>query len=178
MARKRIKKILPRTTIGETIESFGPGGGVGGGKLRSLNPKKGSKDTFEYFGKTLYKTGVPKGQRKSGAGITSIPENKIILKKSREALINKPGYKFSRRKHKQEFEKGIKEHFDGDKEKFYRTVESADYDNILKGTSDKAINRVLDKMGLHTNEQIGVFQKNIQKASKRKHLKIVPSKKK
>ena len=53
-----------------------------------------------------------------------------------------------------------------------------DYDKILKGTSDKAINRVLDKMGLHTNEQIGVFQKNIQKASKRKHLKIVPSKKK
>ena len=30
MARKRIKKILPKTTIGETIESFGPGGGVGG----------------------------------------------------------------------------------------------------------------------------------------------------
>ena len=145
--------------------------------LRSLTPKPGDRDTVEFFGKTLYKTGVPEGQRKSGAGLHSIPENKIILQRAKELQIKKPGKRFSEKLHEKEFNEGIKKHWGGDREKFFREVESED-DAARIGTSEEALNRTLDQMGLHTDAQIDHLQKNLRKQSKRKHLKVITPKKK
>ena len=140
--------------------------------LRSLTPKKGDPDTIETAAGTLYKTGVPKGKK----NITSIPENKLILEQANKRVLNDKGYQFTKAKRKQEFDQGVKKHWEGDKEKFYEGVESED-DLARQGTSPKAIWNVLEKMGIHTEEQLGVTKKAIQKESKRKHLKVVPSKK-
>ena len=141
--------------------------------LRSLTPKPGDPDTIETMGGTLYKTGVPKGK----FNIEDIPENKIILQRAKELQIKKPGRRFSEKLHEKEFNEGIKKHWGGDREKFFREVESED-DAARIGTSEEALNRTLDQMELHTDAQIDHLQKNLRKQSKRKHLKVITPKKK